>query len=413
MPYPAENITSNQNTPSGFSLNGGVYNVYASPTTRRRYTIHPASGNAGRIKGFKLCRSWSRTFGEMSIQCGGSATVRRRNTGDFYDYRTGLQAWGAAGSISLPGTPALPGGNMINATLVAALNKLKDQDIHVGNFIAEADKSFDTVATAARRIAAGVMAFRKKDPSGWLKVVSTQTGRLARDKWCEIPSLWLELQYGWRPLMQDVFGAIHHLGRSDRYKVPYLVAKAHKQSISSTVINYPMYGGPGNVFQSGGSPSNDVRFEDTQDVWVQLVYGITSPRLAEISSLGLLNPAEIVWEVTPYSFVVDWFLPIGPWLSSLTGDIGFSFVTGSRSSMAKRRAVGVTRKGSWPATYNNAGTIWENNWPNDLSFSGEFGVFDRSCYTTSPVPGLYVKNPLSLDHVANGLSLLSQAFARR
>jgi hypothetical protein len=33
-------------------------------------------------------------------------------------------------------------------------------------------------------------------------------------------------------------------------------------------------------------------------------------------SLGLVNPAEIAWEVVPYSFVVDWFLPIGSYISA-------------------------------------------------------------------------------------------------
>jgi len=33
-------------------------------------------------------------------------------------------------------------------------------------------------------------------------------------------------------------------------------------------------------------------------------------------SLGLVDPVQIAWEVVPYSFVVDWFLPIGTYLSA-------------------------------------------------------------------------------------------------
>jgi hypothetical protein len=33
--------------------------------------------------------------------------------------------------------------------------------------------------------------------------------------------------------------------------------------------------------------------------------------------LGMLDPASVVWEIVPYSFVVDWFVPFGTYLSNL------------------------------------------------------------------------------------------------
>lgn len=35
--------------------------------------------------------------------------------------------------------------------------------------------------------------------------------------------------------------------------------------------------------------------------------------------LGFTNPAAVLWEATPFSFVVDWFLPIGDYLKTLDG----------------------------------------------------------------------------------------------
>jgi hypothetical protein len=34
-------------------------------------------------------------------------------------------------------------------------------------------------------------------------------------------------------------------------------------------------------------------------------------------SLGLTDPLSVVWEIIPYSFVVDWFLPVGTYLENL------------------------------------------------------------------------------------------------
>jgi len=50
-----------------------------------------------------------------------------------------------------------------------------------------------------------------------------------------------------------------------------------------------------------------------------------------LNSLGLFNPAEIAWEMTPWSFVVDWFLPIGSFISQTTADTGLLFVKGTRT----------------------------------------------------------------------------------
>lgn len=53
-----------------------------------------------------------------------------------------------------------------------------------------------------------------------------------------------------------------------------------------------------------------------------------NPGLRQLNGLGLLNPALLWWELLPYSFVVDWFLPVGDVLTSLTAGIGMDGVVG-------------------------------------------------------------------------------------
>jgi hypothetical protein len=50
-----------------------------------------------------------------------------------------------------------------------------------------------------------------------------------------------------------------------------------------------------------------------------------------VSALGLTNPALVGWELVPFSFVVDWFTPIGSWLESLTAFEGYNVVAKSLS----------------------------------------------------------------------------------
>lgn len=54
---------------------------------------------------------------------------------------------------------------------------------------------------------------------------------------------------------------------------------------------------------------------------------VQNPNLATLNSYGLLNPALMLYQRLPYSFVVDWFVPIAPILGSLTAEAGLTHVT--------------------------------------------------------------------------------------
>jgi hypothetical protein len=45
---------------------------------------------------------------------------------------------------------------------------------------------------------------------------------------------------------------------------------------------------------------------------------------------GLVNPFEVAWEIVPFSFVADWFLPIGRYLSALDVPLRFEHIGGSK-----------------------------------------------------------------------------------
>jgi hypothetical protein len=54
---------------------------------------------------------------------------------------------------------------------------------------------------------------------------------------------------------------------------------------------------------------------------------ITYPVFAEMAQLGFTNPAAIAWEITPFSFVFDWFYQVGDYLNALSVLSGFEFIT--------------------------------------------------------------------------------------
>lgn len=390
MTTPAKNETVNT---SKFSRKKTYVNNVLTQDIDLAYNLQtafhdqrPASGNAPRIRGFKLCRVWDHSgwrYSSASSTCEvhgtGNPGTRIVISGNIWDWQ--------------PPAAQAPSGNMKNKCLVKALNKLKDQEIHLGNFAAEAHKTFAMVASNARTIAELVLRFRRNFPKDF-EFVRQYQGVLPRHRWCELPRRWLELQYGWRPLMSDIMGSMRHLQKRGRFNLPYVTVRA---SVSDRVTT--------EMGATNGYVTRAVTLNHEQAVHTTLIYGAEGPQLAELSSLGLVNPAEIIWEILPYSFVVDWFLPIGPWLSSLTGDIGYHFISGCQSSKATCTTAGSRISSTYPGyTIDN---------PGEFKLNGKGETFVRSIYGSAPFPGLYVKNPLSLEHVANALALMLTAFRLR
>lgn len=346
--------------------------------------VRPASSPAGRLGRFKLCADWTHNKILLDVQPGvirwGSDTQHQNVTS------------GSVYSGPLRVAPIMPSSNMINACLTKALNKLKSQDVHVGNFVAEFHQVIDMFRGHVSNIASQVRKFRDRYPKDFAKARGLEKGGLPRVNWCEIPNRWLELQYGWKPLMSDIYGGLQHLEKRVKKNstLNVTVRSFHQDVVDDSV-----------TFSSVGLFDATAHFLNQRTVRIFLVYGLASPGLAELSSLGLINPAEIIWETTRFSFVVDWFVPVSNWLSAVTAPTGYDFISGGQSVKSRRIFKGSTlaNMGSIPVFYYS-----------HLNIRGSAEYYTRTCYASSPVPGLYVKNPISFEHAANALALLAQAF---
>jgi hypothetical protein len=113
----------------------------------------------------------------------------------------------------------------------------------------------------------------------------------------------------------------------------------------------------------------------------------------------------VAWERVPFSFVADWFLPVGNWLNTLDAMLGYTDIWTSTSIRCKAD-WSVSGKGySLPSTrYVTA------------SYSGarKYASLTRSVSNGLVIPRIpRVKNPASLLHMSNAIALLGQVFRRR
>jgi hypothetical protein len=210
----------------------------------------------------------------------------------------------------------------------------------------------------------------------------------------DIGNQWLALQYGWKPLFSDVYDVIEGLHKREK-TLPKTFRASSKLSTSAPSDSSW-------AFDAYTGKNMGVR--STSAVVKYMIRAFPDIALAEPAALGFTDPATVLWEITPWSFVVDWFLPVGNYLSQLTATHGWIFYDGCESVLVKSKEA--VQK-SYNRTYTSLGWTYSTSdysWGTNL-----YDRFGRSVLGGFPTPDIpQFKNPFSIGHIANSIALLSQ-----
>jgi hypothetical protein len=290
------------------------------------------------------------------------------------------------------GIPTL-GGVAWNANDdLKCINKLREKfvgsDFDASVFLGTAHQSFETIADAAVRIARALALVKKGRVVDAAKALGVSPRKKLRKpvNARDIGSDWLALQYGWLPLLKDVHGAAEYAA----FQLSFPFQKTYK---ARTGRNIP----PEYAFNMHGPHP----IESVSRMQMQIVARVTEkPSPANLA--GLTHPENLAWELLPWSFVVDWFLPIGDWLQAR------SFAQGLHGTFVTTK---VSKRFIFGAICNN-----DNQFSN-LTVKGASGYkylsyqLERTISTTLQVP-MPAEKPLaqalSVRHCLNAIALLSQ-----
>jgi hypothetical protein len=216
----------------------------------------------------------------------------------------------------------------------------------------------------------------------------------------DLASLYLELVYGWRPLLSDVHSAVELLSKREEDEEYFVTVKASRREgfyvareVSEVV--------DGVTWQVKSS------FRGNHHCKVRLDYVKNNAPLVAFSQLGLTNPLYLAWELTPYSFVADWFLPVGKYLNILDADYGWTFKGGSMSRITR----GSQRPYSADVHPMHAGAgITGKLYASGKSYQM---FFRRDAYAESPLPAKpHLDSRANAEHVFNGIALFRIALNR-
>lgn len=126
---------------------------------------------------------------------------------------------------------------------------------------------------------------------------------------------------------------------------------------------------------------------------------VTNPNSFLANQLGLLNPASVLWEITPWSFVFDYFVNVSDFLSSFTDTVGIRLENASRTCMITRNATSIT--------YNTT----SNNYALP-GFGGKVVDVVRTPGITGPTLSLRPPWRMSVSRAATSVALLLQQLGR-
>jgi hypothetical protein len=213
---------------------------------------------------------------------------------------------------------------VFNDTLVSLLGDIADVKTNLAVTYAEAAKTSDMILSTAKRFERAYRAFRKGNFKAVARELNLRSGTVHKT--------WLEYKYGWTPLLMEVKGSAEFFaqqtlgGRPPRFVVQKK-GKFPKPLGSGNKLTYaPAYGGTGS-----GSYEWKLQcdYRCRQKLWCEVV----NPHFNRLQQLGLTNPALVAWESVPYSFVFDWFVSVGDWLTGLTALHGVSIRKSFRSNI--------------------------------------------------------------------------------
>lgn len=235
--------------------------------------------------------------------------------------------------------------------------------------------------------------------------------RTPPDGWSSKPvaERYLEVEYALKPLLSDCEGAAQALAQYLYDNQLELIHRYARGLIYRERLNeYRYTTGP---VQFVDYPLCKIRVGSAVRYKMDINYIIDpsyfSQLLATSKSLGLTNAASTAYQLTPYSFVLDWGTTIGDYLELLDATVGCRFVSGTMSRKLTSRIL------DW-AVIPHAGTT--NSWKVTLTRAVpvflEADMYHREVLTSFPTPQVVVKSPLSAAHLASAIALVRVSYKR-
>lgn len=313
----------------------------------------------------------------------------------------------------------LPSQNVVNETIIRARNVFGKRKGALAESVLEIRSTVQGLASLASTLANFGRAALRKDWLGCARAINlnvkkrkvrravrrlelldkqeafNRTGTL-------VSSAWLQFHFGLSPIVSDMMSAMIFLSDEEVHKRLRVKGSARLLTDTNSSGIFPKsnaYGMPSASF------SYDTKI--TSGVYTSLWFTINSEQLRKLAVFGAADIPAAAWAVVPWSFMLDWVLPVSEILKSLTATVGATFKGGSSTSFVKisKRAYNVQVE---------SGSTNITGLTGDGSVEPVHGtLMKRVAYTSEPNPvAFYLKDPFDAWKATTTLALLVTQFSK-
>jgi len=285
--------------------------------------------------------------------------------------------------------------NVSNRAKAECLNKASQSKLDLSEALVGLVPTVRMVASSVSKLLLAWNATRK----GNFLLAFQQLGILPKKSMSKYPediaSFWLEIQYGWLPLLSDIFNGVdlvNTLLKSDgEHKNQFTVVRRLTEQLYMRSPVAEASSWLDLTSSTSGQCSVEVRYR----------FRVSDPNIAFLSSLGLTNPFYTVWVAVPFSFVVDWVLPVSDWLQALSAPLGLQFVSGYQTL----KSWGLAQVS---ASRRNTGAYVKIMEVGNTTAICEGAYMIRTKFSSWPIAVPYIRFPFNSDRrVANAIALIT------
>lgn len=335
------------------------------------------------------------TFNSLSRKERSGSSIFIKDMGQPYqltieNFQTGALGGSMSGDATILGPSTDPFSSLpsLDSTfdelkrqaLTRLYSKVQDEKANLALMAAEGAKTFGLMSDI---FFSGIQLFRSLR-----RLELTKAARVIGASRQQIASRWLQYVYGVSPLISEVNKIISDIGGSSKAWRKY-------STVASKTLKFRSSSQPP---ITGVSFDYEINLAFKTSVIVDTSISIPKASVA----YGFSQPAAIAWELIPFSFVVDWFYPIGNWLSA------------SHAMDSNVISYFETRFSTSKVNYESYHFISGSSLKGGGSGPGgsQYKVFcDRKIGAVPPMPTPSIsKRPLSPARLANALALLNQRY---
>lgn len=342
-----------------------------------RFTYFP--GNSRETNGANLLREWT------GVPHSGGVWSYDANMPSYSTFADNLSCTLTSGWV-----PTMS-NNMLNRLKTELLVKAARRQVNWGETLGESKSTAKMLISAAMSLTRAALAARKGRWGLVARHLGVRRIREASFASKSTANKWLAYQYGWAPLMSDIYDSYNFLKQG-------FEKKPHILKCVRSIRENAEFSVGSDAYWKNKRSSATARYQAC--MW----YRLSDDWIAQAHQIGMINPAEVAWALVPFSFVFDWLMPVGDYLEALSARATMTFVDGY---------YGV----SVETTHTNSGMHRSSAGYSIIGLGTQavtrqtYG-YRRTKMSSMPWPGLYIKSPFSTTHLVSALALIRQLWRR-